>query len=488
MAWLNYEVMAFYLNIIAMGVFLLLSSCKKFRSIRDRIGLGIGQRKTYDYLDYCKDDIHWFCMWFTSFSLCIFSITMRNNDHEGIQLSAGVKFTRHFLEIVLLRQLFFSTRFEMKSYIKLIIYTILAINLCMVKLFMDLEDQYSIWWGPVFLFDVVLHFYIFIQMGIEYSFWDKKKLEWEKDIVFTQRFNENENGPSEEQNIRNTVEIQINQGMMIPSKKQEMLLKNSSVNESLVEGSEDQEVPIVKIMKLTANMYTISYTAFMKANKEKYRMKQADQVEIFFKALFMFIVQCTFALTVLLYEKFNFGYKDNKNSTPVYFCLFFVSLILHWQCLPESRNGIYMMKYALCKPKEFSQPAVAFLLGFMNSTGIMLAQTCSLLRIIDQSSPTGVITKFVGFALIVAVPKLIVGTIQEGLEVQKSVGKLVLSESRKKAIAGGIDMPAGSLLNLIYCCYKWFWVSCYFYFFPFLVILAPVIKVTYLYRTEEEIA
>jgi len=103
MAWLNYEIMAFYFNIIAMGVFLLLSSCKKFRSIRDRVGLGIGQRKTFDYLNYCKDDIHWFCMWFTSFSLCIFSIIMRNKDHEGIQISAGVKFTRHFLEVVLLR-------------------------------------------------------------------------------------------------------------------------------------------------------------------------------------------------------------------------------------------------------------------------------------------------------------------------------------------------------------------------------------------------
>jgi len=86
------------------------------------------------------------------------------------------------------------------------------------------------------------------------------------------------------------------------------------------------------------------------------------------------------------------------------------------------------------------------------------------------------------------VPKLLVGTIQEGLEVQKSVGKLVLTESRKKAISGGIDMPGGQLLNLVYCLVKWFYVSCYFYFFPFLVILAPLIKVTYLYRTEEEIA
>jgi hypothetical protein len=38
-AWLNYEVLAFYLNIVAMAVFLLLSSCKKFKSFRDRMGM-----------------------------------------------------------------------------------------------------------------------------------------------------------------------------------------------------------------------------------------------------------------------------------------------------------------------------------------------------------------------------------------------------------------------------------------------------------------
>lgn len=77
MAWLTFEVLAFYLNIISMGVFLLLSSCKKFKSIKDRIGLSGDQRKTQDFLNYCKDDIHWFCMWYGQFCLVIFSLVMR---------------------------------------------------------------------------------------------------------------------------------------------------------------------------------------------------------------------------------------------------------------------------------------------------------------------------------------------------------------------------------------------------------------------------
>lgn len=84
MAWLSYEVVAFYLNIIAMSVFLLLSSIKKFHSIRERLGFTTDQRKTSDFLNYCKDDIHWFCAWFTMLSLCVMALVSRTRSHEGL--------------------------------------------------------------------------------------------------------------------------------------------------------------------------------------------------------------------------------------------------------------------------------------------------------------------------------------------------------------------------------------------------------------------
>lgn len=103
MAWLNYEILAFYLNIMAMAVFLLFSSCKKFKSIRDRMGWGAEFRKTLDFLTYCKDDIHWFCMWFTQLMLCVLALVMRTKQLDEIQWCVGFLFTRHLLEIVLLR-------------------------------------------------------------------------------------------------------------------------------------------------------------------------------------------------------------------------------------------------------------------------------------------------------------------------------------------------------------------------------------------------
>ena len=64
-AWLTFEVLVFYLNIISMVAFILIQNFKKFKSIRDRVGLAGEQRKDLDFLVYSKDDIHWFSTWFT---------------------------------------------------------------------------------------------------------------------------------------------------------------------------------------------------------------------------------------------------------------------------------------------------------------------------------------------------------------------------------------------------------------------------------------
>jgi len=59
MAWLTYEVVAFYLNIISIVFFLAIASYKRFKSIRERLGFAGNLRKKVDFLNYCKEDIHW---------------------------------------------------------------------------------------------------------------------------------------------------------------------------------------------------------------------------------------------------------------------------------------------------------------------------------------------------------------------------------------------------------------------------------------------
>jgi hypothetical protein len=115
-----------------------------------------------------------------------------------------------------------------------------------------------------------------------------------------------------------------------------------------------------------------------------------------------------------------------------------------------------------------------------------LTEICNLFKSIDQKKPQDVITRFVGFGLVISVPKLLHPTM-DGFDVPKAVGKLVLTKSRKTSLTESTnkkEMASGWLLNLVYCLFKWFYVSFYYYFFPFVVILAPLFKITYLYNLD----
>lgn len=55
---------------------------------------------------------------------------------------------------------------------------IFVLNCFMIKLFFDLEDDHSTWWAPIMLHDIILHFFVFFQIGIESSQWEKLKSEY----------------------------------------------------------------------------------------------------------------------------------------------------------------------------------------------------------------------------------------------------------------------------------------------------------------------
>ena len=77
MAWLTYEVAAFYLNILSLVVFLTIASVKKFRTFREREGFAGNMRKNLDFLTYCTEDVHWFQVWFTQVGLFTIGILFR---------------------------------------------------------------------------------------------------------------------------------------------------------------------------------------------------------------------------------------------------------------------------------------------------------------------------------------------------------------------------------------------------------------------------
>jgi len=273
MAWLSYEVFAFYLNIVAIGVFILFSSFKKYFSVRDRLGLCGESRKVVDYLNYIKDDIKYFSMWFTQLMLSILALTMRTRSHEGVQKSVGILFTRHTLEIVVLANYYYTKDFDLQQYVKYIMGGVLLINFILIAVFFELEQDYTVWWAPVLLLDVVLHFYIFAQIAYEWNTWESIKLNWKKDMMLQEMIDKQENADEDEDKLMYKVETMLLVG---DKDQQQKLISGAAINKEATSSDVDMAVKVPKTMKVTANMYTICYFSFMKANKEKFKLKTND--------------------------------------------------------------------------------------------------------------------------------------------------------------------------------------------------------------------
>lgn len=203
-------------------------------------------------------------------------------------------------------------------------------------------------------------------------------------------------------------------------------------------------------------------------------------MDTFYRALFMFTMQATFMVNIVIHDKFNFGFQ---NDVLINFCMLFSVLLLHWSTLQDIRSGLYMMKYAICCPDQFDQPVTAFFLGFVQASTVVFLACCNLVKNIQQTTALGIMTKFASFGLVAGIPKMLAGSM-ETFEASKSVGALKLTRSRKKIREYGNEdqkIAGGWLFNIVYGLMKWFFVAVYYYFFPFVIIFLPLFKLAYLH-------
>jgi len=112
-AWLTIEVLLFYVNIGSLSCFIFFNLFKKYRSIRDRIGLAGRHRKEMDFLNYAKDDIHWWSTWFNQTVLSLAVLIFRKSVKSDADLTWSIieMYSKHFFGLYLIRQLYFNSKF-----------------------------------------------------------------------------------------------------------------------------------------------------------------------------------------------------------------------------------------------------------------------------------------------------------------------------------------------------------------------------------------
>lgn len=148
----------------------------------------------------------------------------------------------------------------------------------------------------------------------------------------------------------------------------------------------------------------------MKSNKEKYKMKESEQVDLFFRSCFIYIIQIIFVMVIWMYAgiKVTVERSANLNIT-----LFFTVLILHFTCMPIARDGIAMVKYALLHPDEFNHPLSAFLLGVFTFTSMIAAELVCMSNNQSKKSVSDAMVSAIGFSLIINLPAIYMNSIED---------------------------------------------------------------------------
>jgi hypothetical protein len=106
------------------------------------------------------------------------------------------------------------------------------------------------------------------------------------------------------------------------------------------------------------------------------------------------------------------------------------------------------------------------------------------MKSMDMTKPEDVIMRFVGFGLILQSTKLLTAS-YEIFEGQKCfMGTLSLKKDRRESfnLLSLSEKFTFGLLHIVFVLIKYLYVSVYYYFFPFVVIYIPMIKLTYLVK------
>lgn len=246
-----------------------------------------------------------------------------------------------------------------------------------------------------------------------------------------------------------------------------MLLKQESENkEVFVEGQADGG----KKLKLSPSFFTATYSSLLKKNKAALKMKESEQVDLFWKCCFIFVIQMAFSYVIFAFG----GLKASVFRAPeMHFSLFFSVLILHFVCMPVARDGLTMMKYALLHHDEFNHPISAFMLGFFNLFAMTVAELVNMLNSQSKKTIPDAIASFLGFNLLINLPTVFMNSFEEFP--QKGAVK-TLEQKRRRADKERPLMAYNWLFNLVYVVSAMFYKALFFYFFPFGSSAIPFIR------------
>lgn len=193
----------------------------------------------------------------------------------------------------------------------------------------------------------------------------------------------------------------------------------------------------------------------------------------FHAAVFVFTIQAlmvVFVMSVILGASFKICFPQNVFSLGARFVC---SILMHLQVEADLRQGISMMKFAGNHPKEFNNPWVAFIIGFMQSMGGLAAEVLCLFYLTNITNTMDTVIKFMALASIAKVDDMYAGALAGDYCLKKKVS--LEWKVTKRSLRGKDDHKSCSfyVMRFIFKSIRLFYCSYVFYFMPFTCVVIP---------------
>lgn len=168
--------------------------------------------------------------------------------------------------------------------------------------------------------------------------------------------------------------------------------------------------------KYAPDMYSSTFFALTNEYKWKYTLTDAQIASHVQESFFVLALQ--FALTFLII----FNYNSKSGAAPsdiatlnaladskLQAAQLISNTVLHYFCVKNVRNGLYMMQQTMYNRNAFAHPITGFLLGLMVCTLYMLVELLNATNLMKFKDFDTVLAKFVSYSILLNLPALYSG-------------------------------------------------------------------------------
>lgn len=153
---------------------------------------------------------------------------------------------------------------------------------------------------------------------------------------------------------------------------------------------------------------------------------------------------------------------------------FVCSLLMHLQVEGDVRNGLKTMKFSTNHYDEFVNPFFAFLLGFMQFFGGVFCEIFCIVYISSLNNAVDVIIRLIALGAVAKVDDFYASALPKENRM-KHGGKSLAIKKRRGHIVKSERPLRIRFIRAIYKFLRVVYVSCIFYFLPFISIMLPYI-------------